>query len=322
MKLSSDTSIPFGRDAAQQVRCRICSAQMTPWSDTWLGFRWGSCANCHSVQKLLNQEQYQALNPSYDPGFLTSQAPSPEALEAAMDVDKKYRLLRRYLGADANGLLLDIGCGMGGYLLAGRRLGLNVVGVEPSAAHSKAAVEVFGLEVRRGYFKAKDFDSRFDVVVLSHVIEHIFAPREFLADIMQVLSQNGRLIVITPNCESISAKVCGKFWSMYKPIDHVTMFSRKSLEAGLPEGAYIESFETSEWPGEFVAHVISAFKTAGRPRLGNIESEQAKPAVSQSTLGMLAKIILAIVSTPFFVFGAVTDKRSCCYAVIRKKDSS
>ena len=35
----------------------------------------------------------------------------------------------------------------------------------------------------------------------------------------------------------------------------------------------MERLETSEWPGEFAAHIISAMKTASRPKIGNVGIE-------------------------------------------------
>lgn len=93
---------------------------MTPWVDSWLGFNWERCAECGSVQKLISHDQFEALGASYDPGYMASGEPSLDLLRQNMGVDEKYRLLCRSLGAGPHGSLLDIGCGMGGYLLAGR----------------------------------------------------------------------------------------------------------------------------------------------------------------------------------------------------------
>lgn len=310
----------MSRSSIQTSRYRICSSQIIPWVDSWLGFRWGKCVECGSVQKLISKDQFEALGASYDPGYLASGEPSPELLRQNMGVDKKYRLLRRLIGADPNGSLLDIGCGMGGYLLAGRQMGLDVLGVEPSASHSKAAVDIFGLDVVHDYFKAEAFDQRFNYVILSHVIEHIYEPKEFLADVMRVLQPGGRLIVITPNCESFSAKICRKYWSMYKPIDHVSMFSKDAMESSLPEGAAIERLETNEWPGEFAAHIISAIKTAWRPTVGNVGNEKLGGPYRQTNLGILVRVCLAVMSWPFYALGGPMDRRSCLYAVIKKNN--
>ena len=302
--------------------CRVCSSQTKPWADSWLGFPWGKCTECCSVQKLIDREQFRALEPSYDPGFLPSVTPQYKGLEERMGVDDKYRLLCDLLGPNPQGSLLDIGCGMGGFLLAGKRLGLDVLGVEPSDTHSKAAVEIFGLNVVKGYYQSHHLDRQFDFIVLSHVIEHIHEPREFLVDVMKALKPGGRIILITPNCESLAARICRKYWSMYKPIDHVTMFSKKSIKAALPKGVVVERLDTSEWPGEFAAHILSAIKTAVRPAISGVGLEKPKGPTRKSTLGPLVRYGLAAMSLPFYIAGAILDRQSCLYAVVRNEVTS
>lgn len=202
-------------------------------------------------------------------------------------------------------------------------MGMDVLGVEPSAPHSKAAVDIFGLDVVHEYFKPEAFDQRFNYVILSHVIEHIYELKEFLADVMHVLQPGGRLILITPNCESFAAKICKKYWSMYKPIDRVSMFSKDAIESSLPEGAAIEQMESNEWPGEFSAHIISAIKTAWYPKVGNVGNvgnEKSRGSYRQSNLGIFVRVCLAVISWPFYVLGGLMDRRSCLYAVVTKND--
>ena len=285
----------------------------------WLGFQWARCRCCSSVQKILDKTQFEAINPTYDPGFLQTDEPDPADLQRAIGVDRKSELLRTLLGPDLRGRLLDIGCGMGGYLLAARRLGLEVVGVEPSTAHSRAAVEVFGLDVRQGYFHSADFEEPFDYAILSHVIEHIYLPGQLLEDVYRIIKPGGCIVVITPNCGSFSAKVTGKYWSMYKPVDHVTMLTKRSLKHAIPVGATLRRAYTSEWPGEFAAHCISAIKTAVRPRIGNVGGDGVKGSVRIESLGNSTKAVLALISIPAFLIGRLFDSQSCLYALIQKE---
>lgn len=305
---------------SEKIPCRICNSSMSIWPAKWLGFEWGRCSECRSVQKIIDHSRYLALGATYDPGYIETEQVVPGELEKRMDVDGKEELLQRLLGPTARGSMLDIGCGMGGYLLAAKRLGLKAVGVEPSAAHSKAAVDVFGLDVIEGFFKSDNFDQKFDVVILSHVIEHIYKPVEFIQDVMKVIRADGRLIIITPNCDSISARLCMKFWSMYKPIDHVTLFSKKSLMHVVPHGSSLETLKTSEWPGEFAAHILSSLKTLLRPVITGVGAGRPEGTTRKSTLSFATRLTLAFLSLPAYWVGYLFDRRSCLYAVIRKNN--
>jgi 2-polyprenyl-3-methyl-5-hydroxy-6-metoxy-1,4-benzoquinol methylase len=306
------------KNPANPIVCRICSGPVRLWPRPWLDFEWGRCRQCGSVQKLIQKSTFDELSPSYDPGFLSAHSKVQSELEEFMDVDGKGKLLKKLLGPTESGKLLDIGCGMGGFLLAGKRLGYEVCGVEPSLTHGKAAIEVFGLNVTNGYFNSRNFSVQFDVVILSHVIEHIYQPNEFLDDVMRVVAPGGRVIIITPNCESLGAIVCGHYWSMYKPIDHVTLFSKKALKRSLPLNTTFQKFFTSEWPGEFAAHLASALKTAHRPLLSNVGAGSDANSVRQITMSFALRFLLGVLSFPFFVLARAVDRQSCLYAVVIK----
>jgi 2-polyprenyl-3-methyl-5-hydroxy-6-metoxy-1,4-benzoquinol methylase len=78
-----------------------------------------------------------------------------EEVKERLGVDAKKNLILKYIGQEKSpvGLsLLDIGCGMGGFLLAGQELGMEVLGIDPSRDHSRVAKEIFGLPVLNDYF--------------------------------------------------------------------------------------------------------------------------------------------------------------------------
>lgn len=285
----------------------------------WLGYAWGRCNSCRSVQKLIDLAGYESLSPTYDPGTIVQPSASSTDIEAALGVPKKLAQLRPYRNA-APQRFLDIGCGAGGYLLAARRLGFEVVGVEPSAAHSSIARERFGLPVVTGYFEPDQFTDPFDVVMLSHVIEHIYDPKAFLTKIARVLSPGGVLIAVTPNVESLTAAITGKYWSMFKPVDHVTMLGPHSIAHCIPNNCRLVGTRTHEWPGEFAAHMISAIKQRARPQIGNVAHQgTAKVSARQETLSPAVKAVLAALSLPFFIAGRGLDRKSCLTAVIARR---
>ncbi len=127
--------------------------------------------------------------------------------------------------------ILDIGCGTGRLLSALKLEGfehLHGVDISDQAVEicrSKGlAVEPIGSiqEIR-----PKDVGDRFDLVVLSHVLEHI--PKEgaipSLRHIRQeVMSKDGSLIVIVPNAQSRT----GSYWA-YEDFTHYTLYTSGSL---------------------------------------------------------------------------------------------
>ena len=225
-------------------QCRICGNEGRDFFSRG-GYSWCRCHQCFSITKILTEDEYWRISPSYDPGhYLTGVG--IHAISKALDVTTKQAFLSDLASSVRSGgnivSFLDIGCGMGAYLLAGRNLGFNVLGFEPSDDHARVATQELGLPVIGGYFSPEKLDGRkFDIVMLSHVIEHIYDPGLFLRGILEVLAKNGKLIVITPNSQSLSALLSGKFWTMLKPVDHVSMISSETFRFfSIPAAAAIQ----------------------------------------------------------------------------------
>lgn len=95
---------------------------------------------------------------------------------------------------------LDVGCGGGSLLTDLRRYGLHSTGIDASMAAIEASRSANAHDdYVVGDFLSFDFDCKFDVVVLSHVIEHF--PREMGETILRRLEAlSGCLVYVeTPN---------------------------------------------------------------------------------------------------------------------------
>ena len=148
-------------------------------------------------------------------------------------------------------------------MLAARELGWSATGIEPSADHSKVGRSL-GLDIHQGYFQAgTQPGSAYDLVILSHVIEHIFDPKAFIDDLLEVLRPGGILLMITPNVESLASALTGKYWVMYKPVDHVSMVGPTAIGYLMPKGASVH-WRTSEYSGEILVSVLGAIRDALR----------------------------------------------------------
>lgn len=301
--------------------CRVCGSKEVDHVFNWLGFKWNKCSACSAVMKDITYPEYENLNSTYDPGQYSNNLHSEKQLREVLDVNNKVERLGSLIDKGKGQTFLDIGCGMGGYLLAARDMGYSVTGVEPSKEHSMVASNVADLEIIDGYYSHSLLKTKFDVVMLSHVIEHIYMPGDFIKSILIDILPGGRLIVITPNTASLASRVTGKYWSMYKPVDHVTMLTKKGLKAICPESADIEYIGTSEWSGEFTALCLSGLKTFLRPPVAsNSQSDKTiKVTVTQQSLSNFKKVLLVIASWPFKLLGEILDQQACLTVVYRKK---
>jgi 2-polyprenyl-3-methyl-5-hydroxy-6-metoxy-1,4-benzoquinol methylase len=145
-----------------------------------------------------------------------------------------------YLPVVPRGELLDVGCGGGAFLADMRDLGWNVLGVEPDPRAVEVATRQRGLDVRLGTLEAQRFSAdRFDAVTSSHVIEHVHDPLAFLRECARIAKPGGRVVVVTPNIESLGRRRLGASWIGLDPPRHLHLFSRATL-ARLAERARLE----------------------------------------------------------------------------------
>lgn len=126
--------------------------------------------------------------------------------------------------------LLDVGAGNGEYLLSIQSAGWKTVGVEPDAAAAAVAVRA-GLDVRQGNIHSLESEpASFDVITMSHVIEHVHEPRAVLSEAFQLLRPGGILYLETPNIESYGHRRFGCHWRGLEPPRHLVLFNWSSLE--------------------------------------------------------------------------------------------
>lgn len=131
--------------------------------------------------------------------------------------------------------LLDFGSGKGQFLAVAKALGWNGLGIETEAERAKFAREKYGVEVLTSlYSQGKIEGGNFDLITLSHVLEHLPAPVELLEElIIHNLAPHGLLYLEVPRADSWQAKIAGKFWMHWDMPKHLTHWNAKTLESQL-----------------------------------------------------------------------------------------
>lgn len=140
-----------------------------------------------------------------------------------------------------NGRVLDVGCALGDCLIQAKKLGwINVLGIDPSAYAIKTA-KSRGLSVKQGTLKTVNFENNsFDLVLSQDQIEHITDPVPELKRMAKILKPGGWLFLVTPDTSGFWAKILGRFWYHYKPGEHITYFSKKTISIALKRAGFKE----------------------------------------------------------------------------------
>jgi 2-polyprenyl-3-methyl-5-hydroxy-6-metoxy-1,4-benzoquinol methylase len=151
------------------------------------------------------------------------------------------------------GRLLDIGCGNGQLLANLQGIGWQVQGVEVDPE----AVEVArgkNLEVRLGTVKDQNYsDSYFDVITMSHVIEHVHEPIILLEECRRILKTGGQIIIRTPNLQSLGHSLFKDAWRGLEPPRHLYLYSCESMKTIVERAGFLmQSLVTSAHIARFI----------------------------------------------------------------------
>lgn len=126
--------------------------------------------------------------------------------------------------------LLEIGFGGGVLLDCLTSFGWNVEGVDTDIQAVSAAKDR-GLNVHLGTLQAQQYpDQFFDLVILSHVIEHVIDPASLLDECHRILKSDGKIVIATPNSNSLGHMVFRDAWLHLDPPRHLFLFNANALK--------------------------------------------------------------------------------------------
>lgn len=128
--------------------------------------------------------------------------------------------------------LLDIGCGNGEFLSRARDMGWNVYGIDTDPKAVDAA-RSRNLEVALGTVDSLQEKESFDLIILSHVIEHVHDPLSILRSCFNLLKYGGYLWLATPNINSNGSMEFGASWRGLEVPRHLILFNHNSLRSTL-----------------------------------------------------------------------------------------
>ena len=127
------------------------------------------------------------------------------------------------------GKFLDMGCGSGTSLKIASQIGWDAMGID----FDESAVA----ETRRNGQKAlvgsdellDEYPKYFDVVLSSHVLEHVHDPLGFVTKMCSAVALNGVIIITLPNAKSFVRDYFGDNWRGLEAPRHLTLPSQQFL---------------------------------------------------------------------------------------------
>ncbi len=152
--------------------------------------------------------------------------------------------------------VLEIGPGSGELLFFLKKHGFDVAGVEIDT-DCVNRIRERGTPCYQGDLnKVMDGigSKKFDAVILYHVFEHLYYPKETLRSIYNLLNNNGIIYLSMPNINSVEARLFGKYWSGIDLPRHIVHYSKGNIKQILIEA----HFEIIKLENEFFTSFLES----------------------------------------------------------------
>jgi|SRR6185312_14852155 len=193
---------PFCGSAEYSVYERFGSAMQ---------FTYVLCSHCGLV--------YLSPRPKYDQDFIDSAYASYYQFSDSIELDentliphssvlmfkKEVENLLKYDKKRTN--VLDIGSAMGTFLYAAKPYYKKLIGLDVSEKMARFAEKKAGCTVYLKQFNEFDYEEKFSLIHMSHVLEHIPNPVEWLKKAAELLEKDGVLVINVPNKFALSFRL-------------------------------------------------------------------------------------------------------------------
>lgn len=164
------------------------------------------------------------------PSYISHQDRRHSIFEKIYQLIKKYTLSNKIKfiqkTCPSKGIMLDIGCGTGEFLVCANENGWSTIGFEPSLSAASLARNK-GLKLMSSL---EDVESHsVDVITMWHVLEHVIDLEEQISELKRMLKPSGILIIAVPNFKSFDAEYYKNYWAAFDVPRHIWHFSQKGI---------------------------------------------------------------------------------------------
>ena len=144
-------------------------------------------------------------------------------------IQRFHELLDSFEKYRKTGRIIDIGCGVGGFLIEAQKRGWEVHGTE----YTDKAIEICeanNIKMKQGALKPDWYaPDSFDIVTSFEVIEHINNPIEEVQNIRKILRPGGLFYFTTPNFNAIERLYLKADYNVIEYPEHLSYYTKSTI---------------------------------------------------------------------------------------------
>lgn len=168
-------------------------------------------------------------------------------------VSNRFLFMNLYTKVKGKGLkVLDVGCGDGSSLRALKTLGFSkLYGTEIDQKNcDKLNEKGITAYCTNDVTTLKVKDKTFDLIRMSHVLEHVYNPDETLSFLYKKLKLSGEFIMGVPNFHSTCSVLFGRHFCALQLPTHLFHFNKKSVKKILEKNGFkVKKIKTTGYSG-------------------------------------------------------------------------
>jgi SAM-dependent methyltransferase len=224
------------KERLESISCNLCGRDETRLFLAVNGFSYRQCVACGLVYQN-PRPVFRDLKRRYGADYFVYESSNEDNFFNLMKLGLRDAGFDGFYGpgkgAGQGRTFLDIGCATGRLLNHVKGMGWRTRGVEICRESADYGRRTYGLDIFVGTLEEASFPDRsFDVVHLSHLIEHVPDPKALLIEIRRVMTRDGHLLLTTPNVGGLQARFSGASWRS-AIADHVFLFSKRTMRSFL-----------------------------------------------------------------------------------------
>ena len=208
--------------------CPVCKNKSYNIWNKYLFFKTVECRKCGMIylEKILKKKYLDQYYSNYFK-FRVQNKKKAFLRKKMYEIDLNYLKLYK-----SKGKLIDVGCSNGSFLNLLKNK-YNCYGIDVDSEAIRVAKNIKKLKNRFFNYDLSALKSklgRFDIIIFRGVIEHVENPKDYFECASKILKKNGIIFIsATPNVNSPCAYVFKHRWNQFDPIQHINLFSSKTL---------------------------------------------------------------------------------------------